>query len=440
MPAAGLSSKLVPIVMIAAATWPGTALAQRPLGVDVSYWQGTPTLENWTSVHDAGRTFAFARCTHYSQPPESDAHGNPDPTFPTNMGRARAAGLLIGAYHYARPSIRDPQTEADFFVFYATQYWTQYAPDGPNFISSGYLRPVLDLEDGSSSAHVGAASLSDWAAAWMDAVKLQTGIEPMIYCSGNYANQLSSSFAARTLWFANWTCPSNPNTANPSASMYPWPNPGGWTFWQYCGGPVPGLPGNVDLDVFNGTTATLQNYVIVTPPLIVLNPTTLIRTVAPGSNLASDTFTVANDNSVIRATLNYTISENVSWISNVAPPSGASSGAANTHTITYATSSLARGHYSGAVTVTDPNAFNNPQQLTVDLTVLSPGDTDDDGDADPTDFGFLQACLDNPAVIAPPACVPADFNRDTHVDQNDVTIFIKCVSGANIAVISGCDA
>ena len=39
---------------------PGRALAQRPLGIDVSSYQETV---NWTSVKGAGITFAWAKAT-----------------------------------------------------------------------------------------------------------------------------------------------------------------------------------------------------------------------------------------------------------------------------------------------------------------------------------------------------------------------------------------
>ncbi len=438
---AGLLAKLLVITFIAAATWPGAALAQRPLGVDVSYWQASSGMSQstWNSFFAAGRTFAYVRCTHYSETGESDAHGNPDPTCAINASRARTAGLLVGLYHFARPTIRSPQTEADAFANFATVYF------GTNLVSSGYLRPVLDLEEGGGTTPVGATNMSNWVNAWIDAVRQQTGAEAMIYSNSNYANNyLNSTVASRTLWLANWnTCteppPTNPSPP-PSDPTGVWSN---WTFWQYCsgsgGGNVAGVP--VDVDVFNGTAAQMQSHVLTTdgPAMIVLNPTALTRTVAPGNNLPQESFTVKNDTSIIRATLNYTISDNAGWLS-VAPTSGASSGAANPHTITYSTSSLARGHYTGNITVTAPFAINSPEQLTIDLYVQTPGDTDGDGDADLTDFGLLQACLADPQVVAPPACEPADFDQDTHVGQGDVTIFIKCLSGANIAVISGCDA
>ena len=40
--------------------WPGQALAQRPLGIDVSSYQGAI---NWPTVKNNGITFAWAKAT-----------------------------------------------------------------------------------------------------------------------------------------------------------------------------------------------------------------------------------------------------------------------------------------------------------------------------------------------------------------------------------------
>lgn len=40
-----------------------TATAQRPLGIDVSFWQGTITQAQWNQVFASGRVFAFIKST-----------------------------------------------------------------------------------------------------------------------------------------------------------------------------------------------------------------------------------------------------------------------------------------------------------------------------------------------------------------------------------------
>jgi hypothetical protein len=106
-------------------------------------------------------------------------------------------------------------------------------------------------------------------------------------------------------------------------------------------------------------------------PTISLSPTALNPAVIQGGNAANQTFTVANSGT---GALSYTISDNATWLA-VSPTSGTSTGAANTHTVTYATSGLAVGTYTGTITVTDPYASNNPQTVTVTLTVSAPATT-----------------------------------------------------------------
>jgi GH25 family lysozyme M1 (1,4-beta-N-acetylmuramidase) len=280
-----LLGTLVMVALIVAGLSATSALAVRPLGIDVSYWQGNLSQQNWNDVHNlGGRDFVIVRATHYHVPGvESDAHGSPDPYFVNNMIRARNAGMLAGAYSFVRNTIRDPITEADFFLTYARPY-----------VTSGYLRPVIDLEDGTTA--VGAANLSAWVNAWIDRVQQQTGVEAMIYCNSNYAkNYLNSTVASRTLWLANWTYPSDPQTANPppgACGVF-----GTWAFWQHSNQgngtdvAVPGIGGRVDLDVFNGTAAQLQNYVIgggTQPPTITQQP--VEQMICPGGMA---TFSVA---------------------------------------------------------------------------------------------------------------------------------------------------
>src|SRR5436189_861173 len=70
---------------------PGHAMAQRPPGIDVSDYQGNI---NWTSVKGAGIAFAWTKAT--------EGTGGLQAQFVNNEANAKAAGVPIGAYHYAR--------------------------------------------------------------------------------------------------------------------------------------------------------------------------------------------------------------------------------------------------------------------------------------------------------------------------------------------------
>jgi GH25 family lysozyme M1 (1,4-beta-N-acetylmuramidase) len=190
-------------------------------GIDVSHWQGTI---NWTQVHNSGVTFAFMKATQGAD--------YADPTFQTNIQGAHDNGILAGPYHFATPytdGVNDAVAEADWFVANIGGYLTP-----------GHLRPVLDLEQGSS---LGKAVLSAWVCDFENRVKQQTGVEPIIYCNTNYAtNYLNSTVANYTLWIANWTYDT---TKLPGIGVF-----NNWAFWQWSNKTsVPGISGNVDGDV-----------------------------------------------------------------------------------------------------------------------------------------------------------------------------------------------
>ena len=198
-------------------------------GVDVSHWQGSII---WSKVYGAGYRFAFVKA--------SEGVGWVDPNFEANMKDGRNAGLLMGAYHFARPDLgNNPKDEAEYFISVASEY-----------LREGFLRPALDLEVGST---LGKDALSNWVRVWMETVKNETGIEPIIYVNSYYANNyLDVSLAKYELWIAHWTY-------DPSV----FPNTGiweTWSFWQYSDkGSVPGITGNVDLDLFNGNMRRLYS-------------------------------------------------------------------------------------------------------------------------------------------------------------------------------------
>ena len=126
------------------------------------------------------------------------------------MNEAHATGMLIGAYHFARPDLgNDAANEARYFVSVARKH-----------LKDGYLRPALDLEEGAS---LGKVALSNWVHEWMNTVKSETGVEPIIYVNSNYAsNFLDSSVTEYDLWIAHWRC----DTGTP-------PNAGIWDNWDF---------------------------------------------------------------------------------------------------------------------------------------------------------------------------------------------------------------
>jgi len=103
-------------------------------------------------------------------------------------------------------------------------------------------------------------------------------------------------------------------------------------------------------------------------PEIYCTPDNLSPTCTEGHNADSQKFYIWNTGS---ETLNYTISSNENWIVCV-PEEGGSAGETDSITINYQTESLNAGEYPATITISDPNASNNPQTISVLLTVNPP--------------------------------------------------------------------
>ncbi|HWB63913.1 MAG TPA: glycoside hydrolase family 25 protein, partial [Chitinophagales bacterium] len=252
--------------------------AQTILGVDVSHYQSDNPYGNiyWASVKNpGGKTFAFAKAT--------EGISYTDPAFVTNMVNGHAAGVVMGAYHFARPESNTATAEANYFVSVAGTY-----------IGAGYLPPVLDLEDPPSgsglTSYFTSTQLTTWVQTFMTTVQNATGVAPVIYTSGSIASYLNSSLNVYGLWSAD---PDGSSTNPPNAAHL-----GVWTTWlfkQYSWtSAVSGIndPNN-DLDVFNGDATAFNNLingtsVSCTPPSTP-TPTSPGTSSAPGSSVSSVT-------------------------------------------------------------------------------------------------------------------------------------------------------
>jgi GH25 family lysozyme M1 (1,4-beta-N-acetylmuramidase) len=238
-------------------------LFARVEGVDVSVFQGAI---NWSTLASHNKQFAFVRA--------SRTNLDLDPNFATNMANAKAAGVLTGAYHRALPQgegeagpFTDPVVDADRFFTAAGACMT-----------AGYLRPVLDIEDGSS---LGKAALSTWVNSFTGEIERLSGVRPIIYCNSNFAtNLLDASVAANhDLWIARWNGGNSGNVdpqvdqpetpAGFANSFGSWnvpvggaPSNSSWSFWQYTsngdGLSLGVSSARLDLDVFNGDLEQLR--------------------------------------------------------------------------------------------------------------------------------------------------------------------------------------
>ncbi len=218
------------------------AAAQRPLGIDVYSGDGTIT---WSNVYSGGYSFAWAKA--------SEGNGFQDTQFLINATNAQNAGVLFGAYHYARYDLNLGLTGA---TNEANWFWSVAGP----YIKAngGYLTPFLDVEQATTNYTM--TTLSQWVVTWCNIVSNNAYAEgviihPMVYTYPDYASTyLDSTVTAFYLDMATVSPAQNPQTGAPSCSG-PWGCD--WTVWQYSWTNVvpgvPGVSGECDADVYNGT-------------------------------------------------------------------------------------------------------------------------------------------------------------------------------------------
>ncbi len=330
------------------------AWAQRPLGVDVSSYQGSSIV--WTNVKNSGVSFAWAKAT--------EGVSITDPDFTINAANAKVAGVLIGAYDFAHPEDNTPSAEA-------THFWS---------VAGGYIKndgfsiqPVLDYEtfDATNNIPVGATSYADWANQWCSNIVVKAAaaglaVKPIIYTSTCEAGYLNGTDAQWTPWIANpsgqpaqtgspWT-----GTTCNSSSYEIW-GTGAWTVWQYSWtGTVPGISGtsNMDLDVFNGTSNQMAAALVIgsnSLPSVAL--TSQLNRVVDAGGSASFAATAAGT-----APLNY------QWLFNGKPIPGATTNfynLVNAQTNNAGNYSLAVNNYSGGTTSSAVSLLVFPPQFTV---------------------------------------------------------------------------
>ncbi len=102
-------------------------------------------------------------------------------------------------------------------------------------------------------------------------------------------------------------------------------------------------------------------------PEIALSTTTLTSNVSEGGNAPGQTFNVWNSGT---ETLNYSIVNDANWLS-IFPDSGSSADyqTSQSHTVVFDSEPLALGEYHAIITITDSDAWNDPQTISVSLFI-----------------------------------------------------------------------
>jgi GH25 family lysozyme M1 (1,4-beta-N-acetylmuramidase) len=223
--------------------------------IDVSYVQGYP---NYLQLKADGIYGAIARVNEGTIE---------DGSLAWNWPRITAAGLVRGGYDFAYTA-NTATFEANEFLSYlrAVGGWT----------ANDIL--ILDIEQ--NAGNLSAAALQQWVLTWCQTVMSATGIRPWIYSYLSFISQYlqNSALTAYPLWLAE-----------PSATSWP-AAPAPWTAliaWQYGGGVLNGVSGNVDLDEV-ATVAPAPVPKPVPPAIIDDDMSTICTTLPDGTKIVAD--------------------------------------------------------------------------------------------------------------------------------------------------------
>lgn len=200
-------------------------------GIDLSKYQRNV---DWPAARSAGVSFAFIKAT--------EGGDRVDDAFAEHWASARAAGLPRAAYHFYY-FCRTAEDQANWFI--------RNVPK-----EKGALPPVLDMEWNPDSPTCKKRPPRDTVQAEMQTflrtVERHYGKKPIIYTSIDFFEDNGlAEFKGYPYWLRSVA-------GHPAARYGDHP----WMFWQYTGtGVVPGIKGNSDINVFNGSASAWNKWV-----------------------------------------------------------------------------------------------------------------------------------------------------------------------------------
>lgn len=197
-------------------------------GLDVSRHQGPI---DWERVaRDPQLRFVWIKAT--------EGGDWTDPRFDENWDGARAAGLVVGAYHYFTLCTPGSAQAAQFL---------RTVP-----ATSDGLPPAIDLEhEGNCGGRPSTADLLAEVAVFLDAVEGGLGKRPAIYTTRAFhRDHLRGALLDHPLWLRDVVIEPGQVDGRP------------WTVWQHWSrARVPGIDGFVDRNVFRGDEADFAAFV-----------------------------------------------------------------------------------------------------------------------------------------------------------------------------------
>ncbi|WP_286134859.1 glycoside hydrolase family 25 protein [Neptunicoccus cionae] len=206
--------------------WTGSKPWHYPVhGVDVSRYQ---VGLDWDQLRANHISFGFIKAT--------EGGDHTDPQFYNHWREAERVGIPRGAYHFYY-FCRTPEEQARWFI--------QHVPKDP-----AALPPVLDIEWNHQSRtcrlRPDGETVRNDMRTFLRIVEAHYGKRPVIYTTPDFYKE---NDLGRLNGYPYWLR----SVADHPSNVYPGER---WVFWQYSGtGRVPGSPGDIDLNVFDGTPA-----------------------------------------------------------------------------------------------------------------------------------------------------------------------------------------
>lgn len=199
-------------------------------GVDVSKYQVDV---DWKDLKRNSISFAFIKAT--------EGGDRLDDRFREHWRGARKAGIPRGAYHFfyfCRPAIE----QANWFIRHVPR-------------ERGALPPVLDMEWNHKSPtcrlRPDPDTVREEMKVFLERVERHYRQKPIIYTTIDFYND---NGLHRVTGYPFWL---RSTAGEPSLRYGRQP----WVFWQYTGtGIVPGIQGDADINVFNGSAKSWQEW------------------------------------------------------------------------------------------------------------------------------------------------------------------------------------
>lgn len=199
-------------------------------GMDAARFQ---TFVDWPSAKKAGIEFVFLKAT--------EGGDLKDSMFRNHWRDAGRAGIARGAYHFYY-FCTPPDVQARWFIRNVPR-------------SQGAMPPVLDMEwnpfSPTCQRRPDDRTVRAEMQLWLDTVEAAFGRRPIIYTTpGFYKDAGLSNLKGYEFWLRT--------TSRRPEEVYPGQS---WRFWQYTAtGGLPNTPGDIDINVFNGTRADWEAW------------------------------------------------------------------------------------------------------------------------------------------------------------------------------------